>query len=342
MLTDLPLDSVRDRALLMRAMPTFAGVDDDSLALIAGHARTRVFQKGSVLCRSGHAIASVFAVVRGRVTATRQGQVVELPDPAPSMIGLLPVLARDPDGFDVVADEETVVLELPTQVVMDVLEEHFVVVRQVLRLATRALLERLRTLGDEQGKLGELLAALPEPVMTPRSSSLTESRVEMVLRLRQMPMFEHADLDALFAILDHRTDLVLAPGEALWNEGDAVDYSFLVDEGQLRCSMQSGVSVMVGVHTMLGRLEALSGEPSRYSVVAETAVRGQRLDMTGVMSVLESHFDVARNMLAGASGALLNLPAATLLERVKGEPREPRDPRAVADEAGSEEPRGRG
>ncbi len=325
MLSELPLDSVRDRALVMRAMPTFAGIDDDSLALIAGHARTRVFRKGSTVARAGQAIESVFAVVRGKVTVTRAGQVVHLPDPAPSMIGLLPLLARDPDGFDVVADEETLVLELPTQVVLDVLEEHFVLVRQLLRLAARALLERLRSLGEQEGMLGELLTALPTQDVEPQRPLLDGSRVEMVLRLREMPMFQHADLDALFAILDHRSELSMEQGEVLWEVGDSVNFAVMIEEGTFRCALPGAPPLMVSAPAMLGRLETLAGEPTRYAVVAETPVRAQKLDMVGVMGVLESHFEVARNMLAAVSGALLDLPLTTLAERVKGHARDARD-----------------
>ena len=320
MLASLPLETARERALLMRSMPVFAGVDDDSLALIAGSARTRLFAAGAVLAREHAPVELVFAVVRGRVTATRQGRVVLLPEPASSMVGLLSVLARDPIGCHVVAEVETVVLELPTQVVLDVLEEHFVMVRQLLRLAARALMERLHQLGSRAAMLAESMSVLPNQRIAPRPISPSAGRAEQVLRLRELPMFARVDLDALFAIIDHVTVHAYTAGETVWREGDHIGHTLLVEVGTVRCRLPEGEALDVEAPAMLGRLEAMGGEPARYTVTALTAVRAQRMDMAGMLTVMESHFDMALNMLAIISGALIELPEDELIARVRGGP----------------------
>jgi CRP-like cAMP-binding protein len=319
MLASLPLETARERALLMRSMSMFTGVDDDSLALIAGHARTRVFAPGAVLAREHTPVEEVFAVVRGRVTATRGGRVVRLPEPASSMVGLLSLLARDPTGFHVVAEVETVVLELPTQVVLDVLEEHFVMVRQLLRLAARALMGRLRQLGSRAGMLAESLSVLPNQRIAPRPAPPSASRAELVLRLRELPMFARVDLDALFAILDHVTPHTYAPGDVLWREGDRIQHTVMLEAGVLRCQLPEGESIDVEAPGLLGRLEAIAGEPARYVLSAVTPARAQRMDMAGMLTVMESHFDMALNMLAILSGALIELPEEELIARVRGD-----------------------
>lgn len=316
-MTQLNLESVRDRALLMRAMPTFAGVDDDSLALIAAHARTRVFPPGATLTRENQPIEEVYAIVRGRVEVRRQGEVVQVPDPSPATVGLLPVLVRDTQGFDSIAIEETVALALPPQVLLDVLEEHFPVVRELLRIGARALLGRLRAIGERQSLLGELLFALPGAELAPSAGIGRGGRVEMLMRLRQVPLMETADLDAMFAILDHQDLRVLAPGETLWRIGDIVDFTVMIETGRLRAEMPGCPPVILGERMMAGRLESLASEPVRYQVVAEVETHLLRIDMSGVMSVLESHFDLARKILAGVSAALLGLPPDQLVEGVR-------------------------
>lgn len=317
MLTQLTLESVRDRALLMRSMDTFAGVDDDSLALIASHARTRIFKKGTHLTRENQPIEEVYAIVTGQVEVRRKGQVVEVPDPSPATVGLLPVLTRDPIGFDTVAVEETVALGLPPQVLLDVLEEHFIVVRQLLRLGARALLSRLRALGDSGQVLGELLHALPGAGLALEQTVLPGNRVELVMRLRKVPLMENADLDAMFAILDHQEEVVLPAGTPLWQIGDRIDLTALVERGRLRASLPGGPTLELGPGSMVGRLESLAGEPVRYAVVTVEETQLLRLRMSGVMAVLESHFDLARKFLAGVSGALLGLPEEQLLAKVR-------------------------
>ena len=137
------------------------------------------------------------------------------------------------------------------------------------------------------------------------------------MRLRRIPLMETADLDAMFAILDHQDEQVLAPGEALWRIGDVVDFTVMIESGRLRAEMPCCPPVILGPGLMAGRLESLASEPVRYQVVAEVETRLLRIDMSGVMSVLESHFDLARKILAGVSAALLGLPPDQLVERVR-------------------------
>lgn len=137
------------------------------------------------------------------------------------------------------------------------------------------------------------------------------------MRLRRIPLMETADLDAMFAILDHQDEQELAPGEALWRVGDVVDFTVMIESGRLRAEMPGCPPVILGPGMMAGRLESLASEPVRYQVVAEVETRLLRIDMSGVMSVLESHFDLARKILAGVSAALLGLPPDQLVERVR-------------------------
>lgn len=308
MLSSLPLESTRERALLMRSMPVFAGVDDDSLALVAAHARTRVFGAGAVLAREHTPIDDIFAVVRGRVTVTRDGREVRLAEPASSLVGLLCALARDPRGFHVVADVETVVLEVPTQVVLDVLEEHFVMLRQLLRLASRALMDRLRPLGTRAAILAESMSDVPTVGVIPVTATPSVVRVELLLRLRELPMFARVDLDAMFAILRHLSPSSHAPGEVLWREGDHIRRTVFLEAGTVRCESAGGDAIEVEGPGLFGRLEAMAGEPARYTLTAVTPLTAQRMDIGGLLTVMESHFVLALNTLAMVARALIELP----------------------------------
>ena len=71
--------SLRDRVLLLRAQPTFEGLDDDGLRLLAEHGRTAAYRDGDVIAAEGEPPRFVFAVVEGEVgPPKRPGQNPQL------------------------------------------------------------------------------------------------------------------------------------------------------------------------------------------------------------------------------------------------------------------------
>src|SRR5687768_12267395 len=111
-------------------MPSFAALDEDALILMAEDARVRVFARGDHLLRQGRAIDRVFVITGGAVEVSRKGQ--PMGEVTEGEVGLLGLLAGDPQGVDVVAREHTTALEIPADSVHRNMHESFAITRNTV------------------------------------------------------------------------------------------------------------------------------------------------------------------------------------------------------------------
>ena len=292
---DIAVHGLRDRLLRIRSMDSLK-MDEEALTLLAEYSRERRFEKGDVLLREGEPLESVYMVLDGMVEVRRKGALVAHVE-AGRGVGVLSLLARDPNGVDAVAERATLTLEVPASAFLSTYEENFSATRNALRLATGALLKRRGSLPVDPGRIQE-----PE-MGTYRDRELT--LVERIISLRSAPLFGRINLDAVVEICRRMEEVRLPAGHVVWEAGDRAKYNFRIDYGHVRCTNPDGQSVVIGSKWVIGALDVLGDHPRAYTAATETDVIAIKIPGEGFLAVLETNVELAMDMLAMFSSALL-------------------------------------
>lgn len=288
MLAELPMQSVRDRVLILRSMSALAPLHQRSLILMAEHARSRVFETGEQVIAEGKPIEAVHLIVEGCVTVSRKGTFLARVERGFGA-GFLSLLARDENGCQAVAEEPTQTLELASEILLNAYEESFELVRNGIRLQAGAIVRRR----------GDLPADPANPPEAPLGTYRERERtiVEKILQIRTSPLFARANVDAVAGLARSTTEVRYSPGAQLWSIGDPPSFSMRIEYGRVRCTNREGRSLVIGSGYALGVLDGFSMKPRSYEARAETEVIGYRSYVANFFSVLESHFDVAMDLL---------------------------------------------
>jgi len=318
------------------------------LSIAAEHLRERAFPRGALLAREGEAMTSCYVLARGRVRLSRRGVVLGEAERG-SLVGLEPLLAQDHLGIGVVAETDVLALQLDSDTLLGILGDHFPLVHEGIRAATRrllALIQRLPGLRDDATGL-----LFPPP--SGRPMNLAE--VLLFLRTPGGP-FERSSIDALAELAVACTLSPFERGHVFWRAGDRACRIGLVVDGHVACTStraRGACSWRVGPGRSLGVLEAAAGEPRWFDAVAETRGLVLEQDVESLADLYEDNVDLALDYLAWVSRTTLHLierelgPGRELLELLTtlaasetpaASAREPREERAPE----SEPPRGSG
>ncbi len=281
MLGDLAQAGVRDRVLMLRKNPNFAPLEDHDLLRIARHAKLRKAKKGTVLSRQGDPLERVWLVTDGRVEVRHDDRLVA-DMRGQGGVGLLSLFAGFEVGPSAVVLEDSVLLELPAEVVRINVFESFAIARNTLRLLAAGLLDR-------RGKLPRVAGEPEVGVWRDREPTV----VERVLMIRSGPLFGRAHLDAVAEIARRATEVRYPEAAELWHIGDQAAFSTRIEFGKVRCTNADGESVVVGAGTVLGIMDALAGVPRAYEALALTPLITTRFEASTQLAVLEVHPELA-------------------------------------------------
>jgi CRP-like cAMP-binding protein len=288
-----------ERMLYLKRVPMLSGLPGSHIAVIADAATERFFPTGSVVFREGEPVGSVHFVVQGSLATFRRGARVGRVGPG-SGVGGVALFARDPLGSQVVAEEDTLTLELESDAVSDVLDDHFPILHHVLREMSRRsihLLTRYRL---------DPSAGLPECPVDGRETGEIDL-VDRIFFLRRMAVFRRSSITALAEMARAMAQVRFEPGTVLWREGEAAAGIFLVRSGRLRAQGSSGVSFLPGPGFPLGALEALGEMPRWYEAVAETPVVALQGHVGVLVDVFEDNFGMAMDYLAAIAQSTLRI-----------------------------------
>jgi CRP-like cAMP-binding protein len=297
MLTDLPIESLRDRSLLLRSLPAFAQLEDETVSLLAEHARLRRFRAGHVLLSVGEPIHHVYSLLEGSIRWRRKGQEGSSLAAQYQVVGWISLMAREPDGIDAVVEQDAVVVELPADVLELTLEVDFGLVRHLLRLGAN----RLASL---RGELPVTPAQAPPLVLGTRPER-RRTLVERLIDMRSVPLFR-GSIEGVIALTRRTEDIEVRAGHVFWERGALAPYWVVIEHGHVRCENAAGETVDVGSNFVIGIMDALAQRPRSFSARAQSEVIGNRIDLSAFLGVLETHFDLARDFLAFLSRAVLD------------------------------------
>jgi len=236
-------------------------------------------------------------VLEGRVRWQRKGQPAVVAE-RQQVVGWLTLMARDANGLDASAEIDSLVLELPAEILEHAIESNFAIVRNLLRLGA--------------GQLVSARGNLPAPPDRPPPTDMGELRpegrtlVERLIAMRKIPMFSRCNVEALIALVRHTHPLRAEPGEVFWRVGETAPFWIVVEYGRVRCTSQSGEVMDVGSNYTLGVLDAIAQKPRSYEARAESLVLGNRIELDAFLGVLEIHVGLARDYLEILARAVLD------------------------------------
>jgi CRP-like cAMP-binding protein len=291
--------SLRDRVLLLGALNQSGALDEKTLTQVAEHVRPRSFLAGEFLLRDKEAIEHIYMLSRGQVTVTQQGRPVRVVS-GNGAVGLTAVLAGVDSGVQALADEDTTTLALPADILMDLYESNFALVRNALRVLAGEVLDSRNMLPEDEGDDAALGVWRPEP----------RTFVEQIIEMRKSTFFEDTNLDAVLEVARQGREVRGSAGDVLWNAGDTSDYWLQLDYGRLLCTSEEGGTATVGSDYLLGPMDAMAARPRGYRVEALTDYIAFRMDRDVILAVFEGHFDLSRKILASLSEMVFQISSS--------------------------------
>jgi CRP-like cAMP-binding protein len=282
-----------ERILHLKRLPMLANLPSPELAALAQNTRERFYSKGDVLLREGEAVGTIHLIVDGKVRVSRGGKVLgEMGAGAP--LGGLALLARDDRGVEAVATTETFVLCLDRDALIEVSEDHFMIVHEMMNYLCRQFI-------DFQKKMWPALSDL-RALGARRATSPTAPEMDFVQRiflLRRMAPFARSSINALAELSRSLTEVRFDQGVTLWREGDAAHYVLVTVSGTVLLSMKMHAQrVNIGRGLALGAVEAVAEVPRWYEAVTETPVVALHGPVAALVDVFEDNFEMAMDYLA--------------------------------------------
>ena len=286
MLTDDRAVGSLERMLHLRKAPIIGTLPANDLAVVAEAARPRVFRAGDVLLREDERVASATFIVEGRVRLERGGQRIGVIESG-SGLGGIGMLARSSAVWTAVAETDTLVLELDADSFLDLLEDHFEILRHFLRETCRQVIGYWRALP----------AGTPPLVKGLRTAEARSVKnldlVERIFFLRQVTPFGSASINALAELARGFSEVQFQPGQRLWEEGDPARQVMLVVDGTARCEARDGFTLRAGPGVPLGALESVAGLPRWYDVVVTDPLTVLSGEIEMLFDVFEDNLDMA-------------------------------------------------
>jgi CRP-like cAMP-binding protein len=294
-----------ERLLYLKSLPTLSGLPAAELASLADRAVERFFSKGAVLLREGRAVNAIYLVVEGALAVRRRGRFVTRVGPGAG-VGGLGLFARDPEGAQVLAEEDTLTLELDTDTLLEVLEDRFPVLLHVLRDIARQVVDLIIRL-----RLDPTAGAPPFQLPVDPAGEL--DLVERIFFLRKMAVFERASINALAELSRQTTQVRFASGITLWREGDPAPGVYLMLSGTVRATSEGrGLDFRFGAGSAVGAVEATADLPRFYDAVTETEVVALQGNSEALIDVFEDNFEMAMDYLAVLARFMLRVLEARL------------------------------
>jgi signal-transduction protein with cAMP-binding, CBS, and nucleotidyltransferase domain len=288
-----PAVDTLERILFLKRSLQMKGLSAEELSAVAEQMRERSFQRGSTLLREGEPVGALYCIVEGRVRASRRGQLLGQVGPG-AFLGGLGILARDREGIEVVAEADVLALELDADTMLEIFEDHYSILQQVIRTTARRLLDLVLRSPEI---ISDFVRVHPEALKTPEMNL-----VERMLFLRQVGPFKMSSVNALAELSHALKQVTFDPGKVLWREGDPSGDDLLLVSGTVLCTGRGdAVRFRAGSGTPLGTLESVAGGKRWHTAVTETNVVALEENLEALFDVFEDNFEMAMDYVAAVS-----------------------------------------
>lgn len=282
-----------ERLLHLKKAPMIGNLEPHLLAVVAEASRPRVFRKGELLLREGERADACFFLLEGRLHLERGGRVVAHAEAGASLGGLR-ILARRPAAVTATAQTDVLALELRADTILDLLEDHFGIVRHFLREVTCRVIENWQRIPQASPYLH---AERPPTRAAARDLDL----VERIFFLRQLAPFEQASINALAELARALSEVHHVPGERLWCKGEPAHHVVLVVAGEVDCRWRAGFAFKGPPGAPLGALEAIAASPRWYDAYVSEPLTGLTGEIEALFDVFEDNIEMAIGFLTAMS-----------------------------------------
>ena len=286
----------------MHAMRTIFGKDGPptpALAAMAAHAIGARIPAGTVLAREGDPTDSIFLILEGELRASRGARPLGVFG-ARTTVGVLPLLARDPQGYLLVAARDTLALVLRAEDTLEMFEDHFEIMLSAMRGLSRDAIELRRRLRPHAG-----FSAEPRPDLACPSRPL--DLVERLLYMRSTFGLQESHFDALGELAQSASEVRYPAGRLRWSAGDRAEHMLVLVTGALRCSSPEGHHFAFGPGEIVGALDMFGGVPRWFEARVERDVVGLSFDSDLVADIWEDQPELSFDFLRTLSRMLLSL-----------------------------------
>jgi len=288
-----------ERLFQLRKAPMIGTLEPHLLAPVADAMRPRVFRRGEALVREGERPTASHYLIEGRLHVERAGRLLGHAE-AGSALGGMGILARLPAPVTASAESDVLTLELDADTLFDLLEDHFDIIRHLLREVTGRIIDAWRRL---PGTSPPFRAERPIGIVGTRDLDL----VERIFFLRSVTPFQHASINALAELGRSLWEVHFEPGEPLWSEGEPARHVVLLVSGAAACSARDGFTLNARPGTSLGALEAIAGRHRWYDAEVTAPLTGLSGEVEVLFDVFEDNLDMALHFLAAMSRWMLTL-----------------------------------
>ncbi len=270
-------DQARDLDELSR-VPLFEGAEVAMLRLLAEGSRRRFVRAGGSLVQAGDAGAALFVIERGSVRTERQGWALNTLS-AGQVFGEAAVLSGDPWEHDVVARVDSLLLEVPRDVVLEA-------IASTDGLA-EVLLARARARGAEGLPSDNTLADEAQRAQKRRDAHLLTD--DAVQRLSRVGLLADAPKPALASMAQRLDVLECAAGEQVVAEGHDTPGLCIVLEGAVQLRQERTTLATLGEGEWFGEIHVLTGLSATLEVVAGPRTQLAVLDWDGLRGAVGLH-----------------------------------------------------
>mgnify|MGYP003887639449 CR=1 FL=1 len=279
--------SPTDRVLYFKSLPLLRTLPLGELLALAEYAEEAEFPAGAELVRSDGPVRFVRYLTTGTASVQWGGVEVAIRDHR-RPVGLEGALATRPMERRVVALEPCTVLDVRTEVVLDMLQAY-----PALRMAL--IQQYAQDVHEARGGL----PALPEQGTTD-PGTWPDRPLDLVSRLRLI--YEGApqadlNLDAILSICRAMREERVRAGTILWETDTPAHHGYLVVAGKVRCEVPGQVPLVLGYRHGIGGNESIAGIRRTYRAVAETDCVLLRMHETTMNALFLHNFGVARAWL---------------------------------------------
>jgi CRP-like cAMP-binding protein len=286
----------------LRSLWGNAALSTSTLAAVAAHTTAVRIPAGAVLGRDGEAVRVTYAMIEGEVRGSRDGRSIGTFGPR-SVVGMIPVLARDPRGFDYVATRDSTALALAADDLLEMIEDHFELMYAALRaLAADAIALRLGL--PDAGFSGKLRPSIECPA---RPLDL----IERLLYLRQTFGFHESHIDALAEFARAAVEVRHAAGEKLWSAGDRSTHMLILICGQVRATDADGRALSFGPGDLVGSLDMMAGMPRWFDITVRQDLVALSLDGDLLVDIWEDQPELGFDFLRILGAMLVSLRERT-------------------------------
>lgn len=302
--SSLPLVDPVERAIYLRTLPLFEGLESPVVATLARLMTEKTLPAGTVICEEGSVPSEVLIIVDGSVTESRGGFAWSRD--APTSIGGYSLLVVEGDGPRVVAATDLRVLALDGRTFLDLLQENVDFMFQVWNVMTQRVLE----LRAETGRLRPL--RIPDHAGDPVRIVDRPIRglVDKIRLLADAPPWGEAYLDDVAELAAVMVPVSLNAGDVLWLAGEEGDRCAVVATGTIRCTdNESGRFFLARRRDTIGTEAVFGGSTHLFNATADEASTVLTVQKEIVYLFVEARPSLAMMVLRNIATELLDLQA---------------------------------